>query len=170
MARTTCWWPASNYTRREIGERLAKIPLATSFRSAYAYDNVLYLVAGEIIEAITGQSWEDYISNRLLKRIGMTSSAVRHSAATAGGNVAAPHAFVNGALQTVTPFDSDNTNPAGGIMSNATDIPHWNSKRSRRTSADTRSDSASPTIAAKNSLRTPAVCLVTRRGSRGFRS
>ncbi|TAK19027.1 MAG: serine hydrolase, partial [Acidobacteria bacterium] len=119
------WWPASTYNRREIAQRLAQIPLATSFRSAYAYDNVLYLVAGEVIESITGQSWEDYISNRLLKRIGMTSSAVRHSAATAGGNVATPHAFVDGKLQSVKPFDSDNTNPAGGIMSNAADMAKW---------------------------------------------
>ncbi len=118
------WWPSSTYTRRQIAERLAFIPLSTSFRSAYAYDNVLYLVAGEVIESITGQSWEDYLSGRL-KRIGMTTSAVKHSAATAGGNIATPHAFVNGALTTVAPMDSDNTNPAGGIMSNATDMAQW---------------------------------------------
>lgn len=119
------WWPSSTYTRREIAERLAQIPLATSFRSAYAYDNVLYLVAAHVIEAITGQTWEDYVTSRLLKRIGMTTSAVKHSAATAGGNVATPHAFVDGALKLLKPFDSDNTNPAGGIMSNAGDMAKW---------------------------------------------
>ena len=45
------WWPASTYDRKEIARRLRFIPPATSFRSAYAYDNVLYLVAGEVIEA-----------------------------------------------------------------------------------------------------------------------
>ena len=40
--------------------RLRFIPLATSFRSAYAYDNVRYLVAGEVIEAVSGMSWEPY--------------------------------------------------------------------------------------------------------------
>ncbi len=119
------WWPPSTYNRHEILERLARIPLATSFRSAYAYDNVLYLVAGEVIEKVTGRSWEDYVSERLLKRIGMTTSDVRHSAASTGGNVATPHAFVDGKLQVVKPFDSDNTNPAGGIMTNATDIAKW---------------------------------------------
>ena len=44
------WWPPSTYNRREIAGRLRYIPPATSFRSAYAYDNVLYLVAGEVIE------------------------------------------------------------------------------------------------------------------------
>ena len=53
------WWPASTYNRKEIAQRLRYVPLATSFRSAYAYDNVLYLVAGEVIEAVSGQSWEE---------------------------------------------------------------------------------------------------------------
>lgn len=118
------WWPASTYTRRQIAERLAYIPLATSFRSAYAYDNVLYLIAGEVIETITGQTWEDYLSARL-KRIGMTTSTVKHSSASAGGNVATPHAFLDGKLQPVAPMDSDNTNPAGGINANAADIAQW---------------------------------------------
>jgi len=48
------WWPASTYNRAEIMRRLRYIKPATSFRSAYAYDNVLYLVAGEIIEAVSG--------------------------------------------------------------------------------------------------------------------
>ena len=55
------WWPPSTYNRGEIARRLKDIPLATSFRSAYAYDNVLYLIAGEVIEAISGQSWEDFV-------------------------------------------------------------------------------------------------------------
>jgi CubicO group peptidase (beta-lactamase class C family) len=41
------WWPPSTYDRKEIGRRLRFIPPATSFRSAYAYDNVLYLVAAK---------------------------------------------------------------------------------------------------------------------------
>ena len=50
------WWPASTYTRAEIVRRLRYIKPATSFRSAYAYDNVLYLVAGQLIEAVSGQT------------------------------------------------------------------------------------------------------------------
>ena len=47
------WWPESTYNREEIARRLRYIKPATRFRSAYAYDNVLYLVAGEVIEAVT---------------------------------------------------------------------------------------------------------------------
>jgi CubicO group peptidase (beta-lactamase class C family) len=119
------WWPASTYDRKEIARRLRFIQPATSFRSAYAYDNVLYLVAGEVIESVTGQSWEDFVSSRILARVGMTGSNVRHSAAAAGGNVAVPHAAIDGVVRPIKPFDSDNTNPAGGINASADDMARW---------------------------------------------
>jgi CubicO group peptidase (beta-lactamase class C family) len=119
------WWPASTYDRKEVARRLRFIPLATSFRAAYAYDNVLYLVAGEVIEAVSGQSWEDFVSSHILARVGMTGSKVRHSAAAAGGNVAAPHARIDGKIRSIAPFESDNTNPAGGINSSADDMAKW---------------------------------------------
>jgi CubicO group peptidase (beta-lactamase class C family) len=119
------WWPASTYDRKEITRRLRFIKPATSFRSAYAYDNVLYLVAGEVIEAVSGRTWEDFVEARILARAGMTGSNVRHSAANAQGNVAVPHARVEGIVRPIKPFDSDNTNPAGGINSSAADMGKW---------------------------------------------
>jgi CubicO group peptidase (beta-lactamase class C family) len=119
------WWPPSTYNRKEIARRIRYIPLATSFRSAYAYDNVLYLVAGEVIEAVSGKSWEDFVRTRILAKVGMTDSDVRHSGATEGGNVAGTHAEVNDTVRPVDPFASDNTNPAGGIMSGAADMAKW---------------------------------------------
>src|SRR5262245_56531977 len=120
------WWPPSTYDRKEIARRLRFIPPATSFRSAYAYDNVLYLIAGELIEAVSGQSWEEFVTSRILAKVGMTGSNVRHSAAAGGGaNVAAAHARVGGKGRPIAPFVSDNTNPAGGINSSAEDMAKW---------------------------------------------
>jgi CubicO group peptidase (beta-lactamase class C family) len=119
------WWPPSTYNRKDIAQRIRYIPLSTSFRSAYAYDNVLYLVAGELIEAVSGQPWEDFVRSRILRKIGMNDSDVRHSGATEQGNVAGTHAEVNDTVRPVAPFTSDNTNPAGGIMTGAADIAKW---------------------------------------------
>jgi CubicO group peptidase (beta-lactamase class C family) len=119
------WWPPSTYDRKEVARRLRYLPLATSFRSAYAYDNVLYTVAGEVIEAVSGMPWEDFVSSRILKKVGMNGSNVRHSDAGSGGNVATPHASIEGKVQPCKPFASDNTNPAGGINSSAEDMAKW---------------------------------------------
>jgi CubicO group peptidase (beta-lactamase class C family) len=118
-------WPGSTYTRKEITQRLRYVPLVKSFRSTYAYDNVLYLVAGEVIEAVSGKTWEDFIKTRILDKVGMTGSTVTCSSVIAGGNVATPHAELNGKVQPIKPYLSDNTNPAGGINSCAEDIAKW---------------------------------------------
>jgi len=119
------WWPESTYDRKEIVRRLRFIPPATSFRNAYAYDNVLYSVAGEVIEAVSGLTWEDFVDKRILARVGMSGSNVRHSGAGKGDNVAGTHAEVDGTLRLVPPLISDNTNPAGGINSSSEDMARW---------------------------------------------
>lgn len=118
-------WPTSTYSRDEIVRRLRYIPLATSFRTAYAYDNVLYLVAGQLIERVTGKSWEDVVQARLLGPVGMTGSGARRTDATRGGNLATPHALVDGRVRPVSPDTTDNTNPAAGIHSTANDMARW---------------------------------------------
>ena len=119
------WWPPSTYNRDEIARRLQYIPLVTSFRSAYAYDNVLYLVAGQLIESVGGMSWEDFIAKRIFIPVGMTESKDRHSDIGGTANAAWSHAKVEGSVRPVAPFTSDNTNPAGGVVTNAVDIAKW---------------------------------------------
>ncbi len=53
------FWPHTTFTRDEIIYRLRFMKPASSFRSRFAYDNLLYIAAGQIIPAVTGQSWED---------------------------------------------------------------------------------------------------------------
>lgn len=119
------WWPSSDYSRDDIVQRLRYIKPATSFRSAYAYDNVLYSVAGKVIQKVSGQTWEDFVSSRILAKVGMTGSNVRASMATRGDNDAVPHAEVEGTVRPITPFANDNVDPAGGINSSAADMARW---------------------------------------------
>jgi CubicO group peptidase (beta-lactamase class C family) len=85
----------------------------------------LYVIAGELIETVSGMSWEEFIEKRIFARVGMSGSNTRHSAAGHGANVATPHARINGKVQIANAFGSDNTNPAGGINTNAEDIAKW---------------------------------------------
>jgi CubicO group peptidase (beta-lactamase class C family) len=119
------WWPPTTYDRKEVTRRLRSIPLATSFRSAYAYDNVLYNVAGEVIAAVTGEPWEAFITRRILEPVGMRGSNAWNSRSAAGPNDAWPHARVEGSVRPIPPFRSDNVNPAGGINAGAEDMARW---------------------------------------------
>src|SRR5687768_13059240 len=90
------WWPESTYDRNEIVRRLRFIPPATSFRSAYAYDNVLYTVAGEVIASVSGLSWEDFVARRIIAPGGMPGSNVRHSDTGEADTGAQDHAAAAG--------------------------------------------------------------------------
>lgn len=119
------FWPPTGYSRKELVRRLRHVPLSTSFRSHYAYDNVLYPVAGEVIEAVSGLTWESFVQNRILRRVGMTRSSSRGSTLISDGNHASPHARINGIVRPVEAFFIDNVNPAGGINSCADDMAKW---------------------------------------------
>ena len=96
------WWPPSTYDRKEIARRLRFIPPATSFRSAYAYDNVLYLVAGELIEAVSGQTWEAVRAGRAFSgRLGMSDERRAAFGRWGRGNVAGTHAEVEGTVRPI---------------------------------------------------------------------
>ncbi|HEY8387894.1 MAG TPA: serine hydrolase, partial [Parasegetibacter sp.] len=122
-------FPPTNFTRTEIVRKLEHLPLSASFRSTYAYDNVLYLVAGELIKAVSGMEWEDFIQTRILDKVGMTESFTRFSLFRNKGNIAASHAPVNGQVKHLESFFEqgfgDASNPAGGIVSNAEDMAKW---------------------------------------------
>jgi len=51
------FFPPTTYTRAEIIHRLRYIKPVTSFRSSFAYDNLLYIVAGEVIATVEKSSW-----------------------------------------------------------------------------------------------------------------
>src|SRR4029077_16573355 len=67
-------WFHSSYSRGEIAYRIRFAKPASSFRSAYAYDNVLYIVAGEIVPALGGMSWDEFVTKRILGPLGMTET------------------------------------------------------------------------------------------------
>ena len=118
-------WFHSNYSRAEIATRIRFARPTSSFRSQYAYDNVLYIVAGEIVSAVAGRSWDDFMRQRIFTPLGMTESGTTTSFFTSGRSAATPHAVEDGKLQAV-PLDSvDNIAPAGGIASNVTDLAQW---------------------------------------------
>jgi CubicO group peptidase (beta-lactamase class C family) len=119
------FWPPSTYTREEIIYKLRFMRPASSFRSHYAYDNLLYMTAGQIIPAVTGISWDDYIRRNIFAPLGMNNSSVSNAAFKPGDNYAFPHERMDGKLQVIHFEVLDNAGPAGSINSCAVDMAKW---------------------------------------------
>ena len=125
--------PRTNLSRAESVRRLRYLKPATSFRSGYAYDNVLYMVAGQLIEAVTGQTWEDYVRQHVFAPAGMTHSTTGSEERFASADRAFPHARTSGAIRGIgvqALLDERdelgrNAAPAGGLAVSADDFAKW---------------------------------------------
>ena len=119
------WWPTTQFTTDEIIHKLRYIKPATSFRSAYAYDNLLYIVAGKIIAQKAGKTWGEAVRERILAPVGMTSTTTSLAENAGNPNVAHSHSKINGKISVVKAVPADNAVGAVGINTNAEDIARW---------------------------------------------
>jgi CubicO group peptidase (beta-lactamase class C family) len=125
--------PRSNLTRAEAVRRLRYLKPPTSFRYGFAYDNVLYMVAGQLIEAVSGESWEKFTAEHVLKPAGMLHSTSDEPERFANPNRAYPHARMDGGLRgagTQERLDEREelgraAAPAGGLTVSANDMARW---------------------------------------------
>jgi CubicO group peptidase (beta-lactamase class C family) len=123
----------SRITRRELVHQLRYIKPAHGFRERYAYDNVLYAVAGQLIEEVSGLSWEDFVTQRIFGLLGMKDSAVDGFRALKRANHASLHARLDGPMRGLGTLvrieprkqESRATAPAGSIWSSASDMAKW---------------------------------------------
>ncbi|KAF0129510.1 MAG: beta-lactamase [Bacteroidetes bacterium] len=118
-------WYGSSYTREEIIRKAKYLKPAHGFREQFGYSNILYLTAGEIIPAITGQQWDDFVKERILLPIGMKRSTLHVKELANRDNIAQPHTYVDGQLKTIPWLDWDNIGPAGSLISSAYEMGLW---------------------------------------------
>jgi len=119
------WWPDTAFTPDEIIGRLRHIKPATSFRDKYAYDNLLYIVAGKIIAQKSGKPWGATIRERILTPLGMRTTTTSVAANAGNPNVAAAHSKINDRAAPVKTMAVSNADGAVGINSNAEDMARW---------------------------------------------
>ena len=119
------WWPTTNFSTDEIIERLRYVKPATSFRNSYAYDNLLYIVAGKIIAQKSGKTWGDTVRERILKPVGMNTTTTSLAENAGNPNASHAHSKINDKIAAVKSMSVDNAVGAVGINTNAEDIAKW---------------------------------------------
>jgi CubicO group peptidase (beta-lactamase class C family) len=116
---------SSDFTIPDIIHNLQFLKPASSFRSQYAYDNNLYIVAGEIVARVSGMSWEDFIEKKIMRPLGMSSSAASYDRLHDSSDVIDGHARVEGKVRVIARSRSKVDHAAGGIYSNIADLSKW---------------------------------------------
>ncbi len=118
-------WYGSDATRQELVATLRHLKPSKSFRSTWQYQNLMYMLAGYLIERISGQTWEDFTRERIFKPLGMTTSQFSVIDSAANPNAARPYDLKKGALVEIPYANIDAIGPAGSINSSIREMLSW---------------------------------------------
>ncbi|GAB2526216.1 serine hydrolase [Rufibacter soli] len=121
-------WYNTTYSRKEILQRAKYLQPSYPFRGGYGYSNLMFIAAGEVLEAVSGKTWEQFIQERFFKPLGMTRSYISVNQLKGVDNVAAPHAnpTQEGGKPVPTVLTAwDSWNPAAGIFTSVTQDAQW---------------------------------------------
>ncbi len=122
-------WPSgADFTMEDMLTNFQYFEPVSAFRTTYDYDNILYLVAGELIKRVSGMPWETFVKERIMEPLGMANSHTLPASMIGSNNLATPHLAKDGVLNTIPYYevDPEKTNgAAGGVFSNANDLCRW---------------------------------------------
>lgn len=119
------WFTRPHTRREEMVALIGALQVEAPFRTAYIYNNFMFLAAGEAVAAAAGTSWDALVADRIFKPAGMTRTNTSVKALAGAGNVAAPHVVARNRARPVSYFDLDHVGPAGSINSSAADMAKW---------------------------------------------
>ncbi len=129
------FWPNSDRTREQVLAQAAFVPIKDGFREGYNYCNLMFVVAGAVIEKASGLSWEDFVQTRIFDKVGMSESVPLARLADPAKS-ALPHGRVGPPLRYQGPMTQiaesivevwnwDSAAAAGGICASAHDWAKW---------------------------------------------
>lgn len=122
-------WPSgSDFTISDMLTNFQYFEPVSAFRTRYDYDNILYLVAGEVIKRVSGMRWETFVKMRIMDPLNMDNSSTLPPGMSGLDNLATPHLVVDGELRTIPFYELDPekiNGAAGGVLSNVDDLCRW---------------------------------------------
>lgn len=119
-------WPdGHNFTPNDIVKNIQYLKPISGFRTKYDYDNLLYVIAGEVVAKVSGKSWCEFVEERIMKPIGMNNSASSWSRLKDTSNVIVPHVPTEGKLQVIPRYKNSIFDAAAGLYSSTNDLSKW---------------------------------------------
>lgn len=119
-------WPdGHDFTPDDIIQNIQHLKPVSDFRTKYDYDNLLYIIAGVVIERVSGKSWTDFIEENFIQPLNMNRTAASWNTLKDRSNVVVPHVPIDGELKVVDRYTNSIFDAAAGLYSNIDDLIHW---------------------------------------------
>lgn len=117
-------WDNSPLSRQEILHRVAGLKLSKPIRTAYQYNNIMFMAAGDVVAAAAKTTWDDFVRTRIFEPLAMTHTRTAF-ADWAPSDHATGHSYRHGTIAVQVALDDSNIGPAGAIKSSARDMAQW---------------------------------------------
>jgi CubicO group peptidase (beta-lactamase class C family) len=116
-------WYETNYNDDEILRRVRFLKPKSSFRSQFGYQNLMYIAAGKVIERVSGKTWSQFVTERILTPLGMnrTTTTVKNLK----DNYSMPHNESGGKLRALHSGNVDGATAAAALNSSVADVAKW---------------------------------------------
>lgn len=121
-------WYKSDFSREELFDRIKYLEPSIPLRQGYLYNNLMYGAAGSVIEYLSGQTWEEFVTNRIFKPLNMNHSIFITEDMTRQGDFMRPYYEKRDtSLLLPYPFYTkfQGVGPCGSIISSINDLSNW---------------------------------------------
>jgi len=120
-------WDNAPFSREEVVRKIGSIKLAKPFRTAYQYQNIMFIAAGEVVTHASGMTWDDFVRTRVFKPLGMTRTVISDAEWNAATDRAKGHRYdwTTGRMSLQRPGDTTTIGAGGAIKSSARDMGNW---------------------------------------------
>jgi CubicO group peptidase (beta-lactamase class C family) len=119
-------WYRSPLSDEELVRRVAYLKPSASFRSAFQYQTIMFLAAGQAVAHASGQSWDQFVQERIFDPLGMKGASFTTVAALAAPDHATPHhRNRQGQVEAIEWYPFTHPNAAGSINASAADLGRW---------------------------------------------
>lgn len=115
----------TNSSRDSVLYHMRYMELEKPFRADFVYNNVMYSLAGQVIEYADGRTWDAFLKERLFDPLDMSSSTTSITQLKDSDNQAYPHQEIDGEVVSIQRRNWDNAGPAGGVNSTINDLTKW---------------------------------------------
>lgn len=125
LPRHDLMWYNSPSSRQELFDRLQYLQPNKDFRAVWQYQNLMYMTAGYLVEQLAGQRWEDFVTERIFKPLGMRGSNLSVEESRHAADFSLPYKDEDGQAKEIPFRNIDTVGPAGSINSTIADMTQW---------------------------------------------
>ena len=127
LPRHDMMWYGSDFTRKEMFERLRYLEPTKPFRTTFQYQNLMYMTAGYLVGQVAGSTWEEVTRERIFKPLGMNGSNFSVIDSQKTDDYSLPYSYDpdEDKLEAIDFRNIDEIGPAGSINSNLNDMTQW---------------------------------------------